>query len=358
MENVSPRTVVQHQAAHDAIVSLSARALPPLELLRQVAVRLRPLLAYRGGGWLLTDPATLLNTAVLPEEVSAGLNLRLVEHEIFGRDLNSFRALARSRSPAAALSITTGGELHHSTRHRTLYAPNGYGDELRAVFRTGRTVWGQVCLARAEGEAPFSPAEVALLRSISAAVGAGIRTGSRLFGDGQPPEPAPPGVVVLDDADQVESLTEDAAALLAPVPQLPDGVPIAVHEVAHRARARAAGHTTGAAPTARLWSPAGWLSLHGARLGPARTAVVIEPVRRAELSTMVAQLYGLTEREREVAALWVQGLSVEELARRLIISPHTVHDHVKAVYAKLGVRSRGELTATLLLAAPPPVAGS
>lgn len=66
-----------------------------------------------------------------------------MEHEIFGRDLNSFRALARSRSPAAALSITTGGELRHSTRHRTLYAPNGYGDELRAVFRTGRTVWGQ-----------------------------------------------------------------------------------------------------------------------------------------------------------------------------------------------------------------------
>lgn len=35
------------------------------------------------------------------------------------------------------------------------------------------------------------------------------------------------------------------------------------------------------------------------------------------------------------------------MAAALTISPHTVHDHVKAVYAKLAVRNRVELIATL-----------
>jgi DNA-binding CsgD family transcriptional regulator len=49
---------------------------------------------------------------------------------------------------------------------------------------------------------------------------------------------------------------------------------------------------------------------------------------------------GLTAREREVLALLAEGLSDREISQRLFISEKTVHHHVSAVLAKIGVSSR------------------
>ena len=49
---------------------------------------------------------------------------------------------------------------------------------------------------------------------------------------------------------------------------------------------------------------------------------------------------GLTAREREVLALLVEGLPDREISQRLFISERTVHHHVSAVLAKVGVSSR------------------
>jgi DNA-binding CsgD family transcriptional regulator len=46
-----------------------------------------------------------------------------------------------------------------------------------------------------------------------------------------------------------------------------------------------------------------------------------------------------------VAALVSTGLSNREVAAELYISPKTVQYHLTRIYAKLGVRSRSELTA-------------
>jgi DNA-binding NarL/FixJ family response regulator len=49
---------------------------------------------------------------------------------------------------------------------------------------------------------------------------------------------------------------------------------------------------------------------------------------------------GLTAREQEVLALLTEGLTDRAIAQRLFISERTVHHHVSAVLAKIGVASR------------------
>lgn len=55
----------------------------------------------------------------------------------------------------------------------------------------------------------------------------------------------------------------------------------------------------------------------------------------------------LTRREREVVAFAVAGLSDKEIAARLTVSVRTVEGHLYRAYAKLGVTSREQLTATM-----------
>lgn len=57
----------------------------------------------------------------------------------------------------------------------------------------------------------------------------------------------------------------------------------------------------------------------------------------------LADVSGLTEREREVLALVGMGLSNEEVARRLVVSPLTAKTHVSRAMVKLGVRDRAQL---------------
>ena len=53
---------------------------------------------------------------------------------------------------------------------------------------------------------------------------------------------------------------------------------------------------------------------------------------------------GLTVREVEVLRLVAQGLTDSQVAAQLIISPHTVNSHLKSIYGKIHVSSRGVAT--------------
>ncbi|MFD9436922.1 response regulator [Streptomyces sp. NPDC060002] len=71
--------------------------------------------------------------------------------------------------------------------------------------------------------------------------------------------------------------------------------------------------------------------------------LIAEFAARSKEPAAVGALSRLTEREREVMALVGIGLSNEEIARRLVVSPLTAKTHVSRTMVKLGARDRAQL---------------
>ncbi|MFJ7899936.1 response regulator [Streptomyces sp. NPDC096198] len=71
--------------------------------------------------------------------------------------------------------------------------------------------------------------------------------------------------------------------------------------------------------------------------------LIAEFAARSKQPAAAASLSALTEREREVMALVGIGLSNDEIARRLVVSPLTAKTHVSRTMIKLGARDRAQL---------------
>ncbi|MFJ8635714.1 response regulator [Streptomyces sp. NPDC093568] len=71
--------------------------------------------------------------------------------------------------------------------------------------------------------------------------------------------------------------------------------------------------------------------------------LIAEFAARSKEPAAAGTLAELTEREREVMALVGIGLSNEEIARRLVVSPLTAKTHVSRTMVKLGARDRAQL---------------
>lgn len=77
--------------------------------------------------------------------------------------------------------------------------------------------------------------------------------------------------------------------------------------------------------------------------------IVVDPDRElAPQPETLAQLYGLTPAEAEVAALMGRGLSLEEASDALGISKHTGRAHLRAIFAKTGATRQSGLVRLLL----------
>ena len=359
--------------AEAAIARLCTKGLPPLELFEQVAQRLRAVVPYTAGCWKPTDPDTLLFTGFAIEDPTPGalrsVCWRFVDNELLEPDHAKFRSLARKRMPVTTLHEETHGEAERSARYRRIHKKLGFGAELRAVFRSREACWGSVALVRRAGEPDFSRNELAFVARLCDHLALGLRQAllnvatQSAQGAGQG---IGPGVIVLRDDLSVESTTPEAAEWLQRFPaDVGTGLelPASLYAVAAATRASEAYERSAASHTARVRLSSGqWVVVHAAPLaadGPSghRVAVMLTPAAPADLTPLRLELYELTAREAEVTRLVARGLSVDEIARSLYISRHTVKDHIKAIYAKVDVTNRPELTAKLFYEHHFPVLG-
>jgi DNA-binding CsgD family transcriptional regulator len=345
-----------------------------LDVFAIASERLRRLVPFDAAVWGATDPVTSLPAAPtraenMEERIrSVGFDAieRFWESEFLERDFNSFAELTRGAEAAAGLHQATGGRPARSSRYREVLAIKGFGDEMRAVLKVGDVPWASFNLFRERGRPPFDSAEIETVSQLSRPLGEAVRERAR------PPLPSRPsgaergpGLMMFAPGGELVSANDEALAWIEELPidswekpaDQPDAfrpeiLPLVLVSTLTRARASAL-HGEGGTCRSRTRSAAGrWLVCHASCLRDAdgtfgNTALVIEPAKSSEIAPLIVQAYGLTEREQEITQLLSRGASTAEMAERLFLSPHTVRDHLKAIFEKVGVSSRGEVVAKL-----------
>lgn len=332
-------------------------------LFEAIAAQLRTIVPFDGSAWFATDPTTELATnPVRIENVGAGHCSTYWSREFTEPDALLFRDLARARDHAGSLLHATDNHPDRSARYREFLAPQGYRDEVRAVFQVGGSTWGVVDLFREAGRSPFTAGDVAAIESAGPVIATALRSLAAFVAPGPLGSLGStidaPGTALVGPDGTITSLDDQAERwfreLAGPdwMATEPPPLMVAVQSVLARAEAIATGRERGAS-TARLRATSGrWLQIHASCLRvpngePGLTAVVIEPAKSAQIAPIIVEAYGLTPREREITQALARGLSNAEIANTLFLSAHTVRDHLKAVFAKLGVTSRGEVVARL-----------
>jgi DNA-binding CsgD family transcriptional regulator len=87
--------------------------------------------------------------------------------------------------------------------------------------------------------------------------------------------------------------------------------------------------------------------LGGALMRLRRQAAVVPPSNGDHHAFTLAQRYGLSQRELEVALLLADGRSNVEIAAAVKVSTHTARHHTQHVLGKLGVPSRSRAAALI-----------
>jgi DNA-binding CsgD family transcriptional regulator len=340
------------ERALDRVAELATRGLDVDTFFREAGEAIAGAVPYSDAPcWFTLDPASLLITSSHSEE-DPKVSRDWLVWEYLEDDLMTTAKVARSRRGIQTLAAATRGEPTRCRVYREHLEPYGFKQWVELALRTrAGEAWGSLNLVREQGQPEFDDQELDFLLSLSAHLADGTRRGL-LVGESTDPEgPDAAGLVVLDADWQVESLSPGVERWLAELPGdwAQEGkLPTAVVAVAARALCTAGGaDAPGEVAIARVLSRKGrWVVLHAAALvadGARRAAVIVEPAHPARIIPLLMAAYGLTDREQDVTRLVLRGHSTAEIADALVLSPHTVQQHLKSVFEKASVRSRRAL---------------
>ena len=339
------------ERAHDRIAALPGEGLDLVSFWREVDEVIEPLIPqFMGNCWYTLDPASLLVTSHFNDHMPE-LPPEWLALEYYEEGINKLADVARSPNGFSTLHEAMGGDPSTSPRWHAI-AQLGGDQELIAGLRTpSGEIWGGLALYREPGAPMFDLDEIGFIRAIAPSLGEGAKR-ALLLGEAMDPEgPEAPGLVVLSADWELESSTPGVERWLS---DLPEGdwdagrLPAAVLAVAGRALRSAEGRDEpGQIALARVLTHSGtWVVLHGTTLvtnGARRVAVIVEAAHPARIAPLLMSAYGLTDREQDVTRLVLQGESTTTIAERLVVSIHTVQQHLKSIFEKTGVHSRRDL---------------
>ncbi|MGW6445661.1 helix-turn-helix transcriptional regulator [Lentzea sp. NPDC055074] len=246
---------------------------------------------------------------------------------------HTFVSLAQRGDTVARL------EDERSTRLNEVWRPLGLSHELRSLFRADNTCWGGAGMVRTSD---FSDRELEFMTSVAPALGAATRVAARTAAR----RTGTPAVVVVAGDGTVRASTAASARWRDELEDVAPG------RFAVMLRAAAAGARSGTFRARVRDAHGGWILLEASALvsdgdDSGETAVTISRASAADLLGLLVRAYGVTGREEDVCHEVLAGQPTSEIAARLAISPYTVQDHLKSLFAKFGVRSRAELVAKL-----------
>ena len=363
---------LRHRAASQ-IERSCASALDERALRAEVLAALRPAIGFDAHVFLLTDPATTVGHSPHAEvpclpRLPEAIRLKYLT------TVNRWTSLRRDQVPVDRLHRATGGELSRSPMWRELLQDFGISDVLSAVFADRHGCWGFLDLWRTGG-GTFGDEDVALLADVAPTVCRALRerqaaaftmpaTGAAV-GNG-------PAVILLDEQLRITGRTSAATdwlrTLLPTAPQQ-SPIPAAVYNVAAQLLAVRAGVDDNEPSARSTVAGSTWVTLRASRLEQGDTggqdgiAVSIEEASAGLRMDLFARSFGLSTRERQLLELLGRGADTRDIAVEMSISDYTVQDHLKSVFTKTGLTSRGALITTALgpratgpwLAPPPDV---
>lgn len=309
---------------------------------------LRASLSYDIAAISTVDPATMLWTSCfvtgLPPGGEGEREQVIFSLEFAGDDVNGYTELANNGHLVGRLHEATSGDLTRAKRWEPLLSGLGVTDEMRVILASRDMVWGTLTLYRQMPHPPFTDRDETVVRTAVTALADVFRLAMlRAAIDAPSGIDHPPGMVIVSSSGEISAMSDAACRWLDAIDDR-DRIPSAFRSIAAAAVAGdGLAHAAFPAPEGR------WVMLHASPLAgeTAGIGIIIEGARPAILSDVIAGAYGFTPREREITALAAQGRSTKQIAVGLNISPFTVQDHLKAVFAKVGVQSRAELVATL-----------
>ena len=335
----------------ERIADVSGRGSDLVTLWRDVSEIVTPLIPNLTGPCCFTlDPASLLMTSHFNPALYYELPEEMLRGEYLVDDVHDMASVARSPSGVSTIHAAASGDPSASPRWQGNMALGGDQELLVSLRTRSGATWGTLGLYRGPADEQFSADQIEFLRVAAPNLAEGVRR-SLLIGEARDPDvPEAPGLLVLTEGMEIESATPGTERWLSELPGGSYGgrLPAAVASVAERALRTALGREQpGEVAIARVLSESGtWVVLHGATLvgdGKRRVAVIVEPAHPARITPLLMAAFGLTEREQEVTRLVLQAASTSEIAERLVVSPHTVQEHLKNIFEKTGVRSRRDL---------------
>lgn len=330
---MTPR--VPRRLGPEAIRRLAEEAADSRVFRSAVLERLRSVLGFNWYVWVLTDPRTTVGVDPFSEVPDLAELPRMIR-------LKYLTTVNRWTGPDAVGVL--GDRVGDSPLWREVQRGHGVMDVASVVFRDPFGCWGFLDLW---STASFTAADVALLRDLEPPLTSALRMGRAGTFHVVAPAEAPaagPVVLLLDDELRVTGRTAASDEWLRVLLPRPDGavpVPASAYNVAAQLLAREAGADDHEAMARVHLADGFWVTARASRLSPGDAiAVTIEPTSADDRLDVFARANGLSARERELLVHLAQGTDTREAAALMFLSPHTVQDHLKSVFAKTGTRTR------------------